>query len=137
MAFSHGRDTFFSVADSGGTPVDISTYLKDISHPISLDTPETTAFGSTVKTYVVGIKDARFSMQGMFEPTANTMLQGIYGFATARAFVYGPVGSTTGDPEFTGSCFLTTYNIQGSVGDMVAMSLEFQVSGTITPGTFS
>lgn len=137
MTFRHGRNTFFSITDSGDTARDISTSLKDVSFPVTLDTPETTAFGSSVKTYVVGIKDGRFSCSGMFDATVDGYLAGIYGLETPRSFVYGPEGSTTGRVKYSGSVILTSYNISGSVSDMVAASLEFQVTGDITRGTFS
>lgn len=135
--FRHGRNTVFKIEDSGSTLRDISAALKDVSFPVTLDTPETTAFGSDTKTYVVGIKDGRFSCSGMFDATIDGYLQGIYGLESARGFEYGPEGSATGRIKFTGSVFLTSYTISGSVSDMVAASLEFQVTGSVTRGTYA
>lgn len=104
--------------------------------PIAIDTPETTAFGSTVKSYVVGIKEARFTCSGMYDATYDGYLQGIYGFSTARNFVYGPEGSATGRIKYTGAAFLVNYSVSGSVGDMVSMQADFTVSGDITRTTF-
>ncbi|CAB5220407.1 hypothetical protein UFOVP238_46 [uncultured Caudovirales phage] len=133
--FFHGRNTFFSIADSSGTVYDLSPVLKQVNFPVTLDTPETTAFGSTNKSYVVGIKDAKFTCSGMYASSADVVLQGIFGYATARAFQYGPQGNTTGYPRYTGSCFLVNYQVTGAVGDMVGFSCDFQVSGSITRDT--
>jgi hypothetical protein len=135
--FRHGRNTTFWIQASGGTLTNISDTLRDVSMPISLDTPETTAFGSTVKTYVVGIKDARFSISGMFDATVDALLQGIFGLETARTWEYGPEGSTTGRIKYSGSAYLTSYQVQGSVSDMVAASCEFQVTGPVTRGVWA
>lgn len=134
--FRHGKNTFFSITDSGDVVRDISNALRDISFPRQADTAETTAFGSTVKTYVIGIPGASFSISGMFDATNDGYLQGIYGLEAARAFVYGPEGSVATRIKFTGSCFLTNYQIQGTVNDMVSASCEFQVTGAITRTTF-
>lgn len=135
--FRHGRNTFFSIQDAAGTVRNISNVLRDINNTVSLDVQDTTAFGSSVKTYVVGIKDGRFSIGGMFDATVDGYFNGIFGMETARAFVYGPEGNTTGRVSYSGACFLTSYNVSGSVGSMVAASCEFQVTGDVTRGTFA
>ena len=141
--FYHGRNTFFTIADSSGTVYNLSPVLKQVNFPVTLDTPETTAFGSTTKSYVVGIKDAKFSCSGMYAPSADNVLQGIFGFATARAFQYGPQGPDTASGgadaniRYIGSAFLTNYSVTGAVGDMVGFSCDFQVSGTVTRSTMT
>ncbi len=135
--FRHGRSTVFKVQDSSDSLTDISAVMKDVSFPVSVDTPETTAFGSSTKTYVVGIKDARFSGSGMFDATVDAVLQGIFGLESARGFEYGPEGSATGRIKYSGSLFLTSYQISGSVADMVAASFEFQITGAVTRGTWA
>ena len=72
----------------------------------------------------------------MYDATYDGYLQGIYGFSTARTFVYGPEGSASGRIKYTGSAFLTNYSVRGSVGDMVSMQADFVVTGDITRTTF-
>lgn len=134
--FSHGKNTNFQIQDSGGVTRDISNVLRSVNFPRQADTAETTAFTSTVKSYVVGIPGATFSIQGMFDQTVDGYLQGIYGMAAARGFVYGPQGSTAGNAKYTGSCYLTNYTITGGVSDMVQGNVDFQITGAITFGTY-
>jgi hypothetical protein len=134
--FFHGRNTVFKITDATATLQDISDTLREVNFPITLDTPETTAFGSTVKTYVVGIKDAKFTCSGMFDPTTDGILEGIYGLAGGTAFEYGPSGSLTGEVKYTGVAILVNYGIRGAVNDMVAATVDFQVTGPITRGTY-
>lgn len=134
--FRHGRNTVFKVQDSTGTLQDISNVMRDVSLPVSIDTPETTAFGSGTKTYVIGIKDAKLSGSGMFDAATDAILQGIFGMEAARGFEYGPEGSTATRVKYSGSLYLTGYTISGSVSDMVAASFEFQITGDVTRGTW-
>ncbi len=134
--FSHGRNAVFTIEDSGDVVRDISDALKDISFPATVDTPEATAFKSTAKTYVVGLVDYRISASGFFDQTYAGYLYGILGFATPRAFEYGPEGDTTGEPKYTGTAILTSFQTSASVTDVVAASLEFQISGAVTEGTW-
>ena len=141
--FHHGRSTFFTIGDSSSTVWNLSPVLKQVNFPVTLDTPETTAFGSTVKTYVVGIKDAKFTCSGMYAATADVILQGIFGFATARAFQYGPQGPDTASGgadaniRYSGTAYLVNYQVTGAVGDMVGFTCDFQVSGEITRDTMA
>lgn len=135
-AFSHGRNTIFKIESAANSLTDISNTLKEVNFPREVDTPETTAFGSTTRSYVVGFINATFSVSGMYDPTVDALLNGILGFAASRDFEYGPIGSTTGNPRYTGDCYLTNYTDTGSVTDMVGMSADFQVTGAVTRGTY-
>jgi hypothetical protein len=134
--FRHGRNTYFAIQDSGGTIRDISNCCREVGFPRQSDTADTTAFGSTVKTYVIGIIGASFNVSGMYDATADGYLSGIYGMEASRDFEYGPEGSTSTRVKFTGDVFLTNYQISGSVNDMVAFSADFQITGAITRTTF-
>lgn len=130
--FRHGKFTVFKITDSGSTLRDISNVLKEVNFPRQADTAETTAFGSTVKTYVIGIPGATFNVSGMFDLTVDGYLSGIYGQEASVPFEYGPEGSTTGRRKYTGNCYLTNYQLTGSVSDMVGFTADFQITGAIT-----
>ena len=135
--FRHGKSTVFKVDNSGGTLTDISNTLTDVGFPQSVDTAETSAFGSSAKTYVVGLTDATISISGMFDATVDAHLNGILGQAASVSFEHGPEGSTAGYVKYTGEALLTSYEKSGAVGDMVSYSAEFQVTGAVTRGTYS
>jgi hypothetical protein len=135
--FTHGKATVFKVDNSGGSLTDISNVLTDVSFPQTVETAETSSFGSSAKTYVVGLSDATISASGNFDATVDAHLSGILGQAATVSFEYGPEGLATGDSKYTGECILTSYEKSGAVGDVVTFSAEFQVTGAVTRGTYS
>lgn len=134
--FRHGKSTVFKVDNSGGTLTDISNTLTDVSFPQSVDTAETSAFGSSAKSYIVGLTDSTLSISGNYDATVDAHLAGVLGQAATLSFEYGPEGSTVSFVKYSGECILTSYEKSGAIGDVVSFSAEFQVSGAITRGAF-
>jgi hypothetical protein len=134
--FRHGKNATFKIGSSGtpGTVVDISTGLTDVTFPRSIETAETTAFGSTAKSYVVGLTDATISISGTFDATFDAQLAGLAGVDTV-SFEYSPAGTTTGYIKYSGTCVMTSYEVSSTVGDVVKAKADFQVTGAITRGT--
>lgn len=136
MAFGHGKAAVFKLDDSGATLRDLSTYITEVSMPRDIETAETTAFGSTAKSYITGLTDATISMSGLFDSVADGYLAGVLGQSTALSFNYGPLGSTAGMIKYTGTAILTSYELSSSVGDVVTFSADLQVTGAITRTTW-
>jgi hypothetical protein len=135
--FTHGKATSLKVDNAAGTLTDISNVLTDVSFPQTIETAETTSFGSNAKTYIVGLSDATISASGNFDVTVDTHLSAVLGQAATLSFEYGPEGVATGDAKYTGECIMTSYEKSGAVGDVVTFSVEFQVTGAVTRGTFA
>jgi len=135
--FTHGKATVFKVDNAAGSLTTISDVLTDVSFPQTVETAETTSFGSNAKTYIVGLSDATISVSGNFDTTVDTHLSAVLGQAASLAFEYGPEGSANGDAKYTGECLMTSYEKSGAVGDVVTFSAEFQVTGAVTRGTYS
>ena len=144
--FRHGKSTGFQIEKRDGTMFDLSTYLREINFPRQIDTPESTTFQNTTKTYVQGIPDGRFSCSGFFDATADELLSNLsatdgpttgdtvassgglslgYGYTLK----YAPEGVVAGRVLFYGRVFINNYSIQGGVSDLVAATLEFVFSG--------
>ncbi len=135
--FRHGKSTVFKVDNNAGTLTDISNTLTDVSFPQSVDTAETTAFGASAKTYIVGLTDGTFSVSGNFDATVDAHLAAIVGKADSVSYEYGPEGSTATYVKYTGEALLTSYEKSGAIGDVVNYSAEFQLTGAITRGTYA
>ena len=135
--FRHGKNSQFTIADSGAVVRDISTALNSVTMPRSIETLETTSFGSSSKSYVVGFSDSTISIEGSFDATVDAHLAGILGQEASVSFEYGPEGTTAGLVKYTGESFMTSYETSAGVGDIVTYSAEFQVTGAITRGAFA
>lgn len=137
MAFVHGKSAAFKLDNSSGSLVDYSAYLEEVSMPRSIETAETTTFGSSAKSYITGLSDATISISGKFDSAADATLVAVLGQAATLSFEYGPAGSSAGLVKYSGECIMTSYEIGASVGDVVTASVELQVTGAITRGTWS
>jgi hypothetical protein len=133
--FVHGKSTNFQIDDTGGTSRDISNVLTSVDFPETVDTAETTAFGSSAKSYIVGLTDATVSVSGIWDSTVDGYLSG-GAEPASRTFIYGPAGSTAGNVKYTGEAIMTSYSISNPVGDVVTFSADFQVTGAVTRTTF-
>jgi hypothetical protein len=132
--FAHGKSTDFALDDTGGTSRNIADTLTDVSFPQTIDTAETTAFGSSNKSYIVGLKDGSFSVSGIWDATVDGYISGTE--PASRSFIYGPAGSTGGNVKYTGECIMTNYSVSNPVGDVVTYSLDLQITGAVTRGTY-
>lgn len=136
MAFGHGKSAVFKLDDSGGTLRDLSSFINEASMPRDIETAETTAFGSSAKSYITGLTDATISISGMFDSVADGYLAGVVGQSATLSFEYGPLGSTASMIKYSGECILTSYELSSPVGDVVTFSADLQVTGAITRGTW-
>lgn len=135
--FRHGKAAVFKIDDSGGTLRNISDSLNSISFPREAEVLETTSFGSSDRTYIVGFKNGTISIEGSFDATYDGYLAGALGQDATLSFEYGPEGSTSTYTKYTGECILTSYESTAGVGDVVSVSAEFQITGAVTRGTYS
>ena len=139
--FKHGKDAHFALDGTAASLVVISDTLNEITMPREIETAETTAFGQGDKTYITGLADATVSLSGMFDATVDTQINGDIanlksGSVATVSFEYGPAGSGSGNPKFTGEALITSYEIGSPVGDVITYSLELQVTGGVTATVF-
>ncbi len=132
--FVHGKSTDFELDDTGGTSRSLANTLTSVDFPETIDTAETTAFGATSKSYIVGLRDSTLSVSGLWDATIDGYIIGTE--PATRSFIFGPAGSTGGNVKYTGECILTNYAISNPVGDVVTYSLDLQVTGNVTRGTY-
>jgi predicted secreted protein len=133
--FVHGKSTDFEIDDTGGTSRNISDTVTNVDFPETLDTAETTAFGSTSKSYIVGLRDATISVSGIWDATVDGYIRG-GAEPASRSFIFGPAGDTGGNVKYTGEAIVTNYSISNPVGDVVTYTLDLQVTGDVTRGTY-
>ena len=127
-SFRHGRNTVVLFGSLNASP-----FLNEASMSRSIETGETTAFGDSNKTYIVGLADGTVSLSGMFDNSADG-LDAQVDANTAQAnriFTIMPAGSLSGSPAQLIQGQLTSYEVTPAVGDVVTVSAEIQASGSL------
>jgi hypothetical protein len=133
MAFVHGKGTSVLL-----NAFDVSAFLNSADQTISVETAETTCFGSSSKSYVVGLRDGTVSVGGYFDGAANavdSVLSTAIGSTASSVLSIADEGLTIGNRCLVAQAIDTSYQITGAVGDAVSVSAEFQVEGTGTGGS--
>jgi hypothetical protein len=127
MAKLHGKGTTFSIDNSAGTPVDISTFCDNVDFPgLSADTAEVSGFGATSKSFVAGLLSGTISASGGFDATCDAVLAGIVG--KTGTFSYVPGGGTV---TYSGEAICTSYQVSSSSSGAVTWSASWQISGAV------
>lgn len=126
MAFVHGKNSTFSIDDSGGVARNISEYVTNVSFSPTGETAETTTLGKNSKTFIPGLKDCQITIEVGWDSTVDGYLWGIVG-GVAGSFAYSPDGTIS----YTGECLCTAYSPASSVSDSVKGSATFQVTGDV------
>ena len=128
MAFIHGKSTKIFL-----NATDFSTYFSSADSTRTVDVAESTTFGNSNKTYIVGNKDGTISLAGFFDATADAVLQPLLG-GTSALLTIGVDGADATDLVRFGNGNFTSYGVSSPVGDIVATSLDFQSDKGIYDG---
>lgn len=139
MAFIAGKSGVFKLDNSGGTLVDLSSFISNVDFPQDAQLHETTTLGATARTYILGFKNATFGLQGHWDSGASAIdahMNAILGQAATVTFEYGPEGSATGKVRYTGEAIVTRYQNTTPVDGVVDWSADLQVSGAVTRNTW-
>jgi len=123
---------------------DFSDHLASVAIDISSDEVETTAFGSSFRTRVGGLKDGSItlSFHNDFGTTGSSAVDSTIWnlFNTNATVVVTPTSSavSASNPSYTGIYLVSQINpVSGSVGDLATRDVTWPTAGTagITRGT--
>jgi hypothetical protein len=121
-----------------GTAV-LSTSIAAVTLDITADEVETTAFGSSYRTRIGGLKDASVSLdfhQDFGAGAVDSLLFPLMG-QTVDIKIAPTSGTVTAtNPEYRFSALVTQYQpFAGSIGDLATLSITWPVSGEVVRGT--
>ncbi len=106
---------------------DLSAYLNSFGVAQTADTVETSAFSSSDKTYVVGLRDATISAEGFF---AGSTVETDYVFnqvlASTEIWSYYPAGPALGNSGYGIKSIETSYEITSPIDGVVSVTVEGQ-----------
>lgn len=138
----HGKDSYFAVEDGvGSTLRAISPYITSVNFNQGNDQHDNTTQGAQGHTAQNGLTNGSIVVNGLYDKTAvtgsDTVLQSLIGIEATVGFEFGPEGNANGMTKKSGECNLETYALSAPVADLVAFTANFNISGSVTVGTFS
>lgn len=119
---------------------DLSIYSNSVTFTRTADALDVTTFGKTSKVYISGLKDGTGSIEGIYDNTAGTgpgaVIRPLLG-GDAVSLVWMPEGESTGKPAATVDVIVTSYEESAPVAEVIAWTVEFQMSDDIADSTQS
>ena len=117
----------------------LSTSINSVTLDITADEVETTAFGSTYRTRIGGLKDASVSLdfhQDFAAGSVDALLFPLMGSTVAVKIAPTSGTVTATNPEYRFTALVTQYQPYSSAtGDLATLSVTWPVSGEVVRGT--
>lgn len=137
MAFFNSKTSTFELDDTAAAQQDISADVNEIGGlPGPRNLSEVTALPDAGTKWIPSLENVIITLAGLFSDTATSGADAVLGplrtHTAAVDFEYGPEGNSAGDMMFTGTCWVTSYEITSRVGDTVAWRATLQVDGVVT-----
>lgn len=133
MAFRHGRETKVII-----NTANLTSYLNEAATTSEVDTGQTTTFGQTAHSYVVGMQDGSVSLSGLFDGAVGAIddeISSTLGVDNAGSFFIFPHGDTgPGARVSFGGGEVTSYEITSPVTDVVSLSMELSADNGVSNG---
>ena len=133
MPYRHGKDTKVLVGQ-----FDLSAYINEANPSMSLETAETSTFGTSAKTYITGQNDGTISFSGFFDGDANAIAEVFENIiatdATPVITIAYDGGYARGNRASLAQGKQTSYEVSAPVSDVVSLNGEFQVTGGLRQG---
>lgn len=132
MATVHGRKTKVLVNER-----DLSSFFRGADSAATVEANEDTTFGVDDKTYVTGLGDGTFSLEGVFKDDpadADAELEAALGSDTGVLLTVSPSGLAVGERVRMAETVETSYEVTSPVADVVSVTAEFQADGGIDAG---
>lgn len=138
----HGKRTYIAIDNAAGVLTDITNIGRETTFGRTTDMADASHYGVQDKEYVAGQSDGSFSVSGLFDATQDAMINAAWeaqnaGTVDSLTFVYGPEGNADGKVRYTSEVLITSYEISGSVGDLVQATLNLQRTGSTTRDAFA
>ncbi len=124
--FIHGKDSKVYLDE-----FDLTSYFTNVDVALSNETSETTSFGATSKSYLLGLADGTLSMSGLWAAEtdgSDEELQAILGSATTPLITVAESAGTIGNRATVAKAHETNYTISNPVADVVSITADFQGS---------
>ena len=125
------------MVDIGGTPTQLMA-CRDWTMTTARNTIDVSTISTEWKEYLAGQIEATMSFTLLFDTAnsaADTAIETAQWLGTQLTFHIRPAGSTSGDPEYTLTAFVTQWDVSAATEDAIQVSVTAQGTGPITKGT--
>ena len=117
----------------------LSTNLNSVELALESDDLETTAFGTTFRERIGGLKSGSLTLQFMQDFGAASVDATLFPlYNTLATVVITPTSSTVSatNPSYTAVCLINSYSpMASSIGDIATFSITVPTSGTVVRAT--
>lgn len=117
----------------------ISDHCTKVEIPFKVDEKETTAFGSSWKTRVGGLKDSGVKLTFNNDYSASNLNSIMFALlGNVVTFEVRPDAGTvtTANPKYTGSILINGWTpLSGGIGDLATVDVDYPTSGPVAQGT--
>ena len=117
----------------------LSTSLVQAELSVESDDIDTTAFGSTWRTRVGGLRSGSITLQFNQDFAAGAVDATLFPlFNTIGTVTISPTSSAVSatNPVYTATCLVNSYSpFASSVGDLATLSVTWPTTGAVTRGT--
>ena len=138
------RVSVFKIND-GTTLRDISASITGATFPTTWKINDITTYGSVGFRGKPSIDDSKFTLDLIWNQVTNVGSQPVIGVmhyaqgpvgnsTNSRAFEYYPAGTTAGNLNITGNCWCPHYEINGRVGNAIAIRADFVAENGVNFG---
>ena len=136
MAFFDSGSSRFFIHDARGAKRDLSPYLTSVSGlPGTRTLTEATSLSDSGRRFVPGLEDAVITLSGVFDDSRTSGPDAVLGaLRTHRAaadFAYAPGGTAKGAVEYSGKCWVESYEVSSQAGGRVEFSARLKVDGGV------
>ena len=122
--FIHGKNTAVYIDE-----FDLTSYFTDTSIALDNDVSETTAFGDTNKSFILGTRGGTLSMSGMWAADtdgSDEELQALLGNATTPIITVREGAAAIGSRAVIAQANETSYAITNPIADVVTVTADFE-----------
>lgn len=95
---------------------------------------ESTTFGDTYREYEQSFKNGTIEVEYKYDTTIFGQMSAIYNGGDTVSFALSPTGTVNGEVEITGSMFMTELGMPVEIGELLSMSVTWQVTGAVVFG---
>ena len=117
----------------------LSTSLASVELPIEIGEQDTTAFGSTWRTRIAGLKSGSITLEFLQDFGAGSVDATLFPLlGTNGTVVVTPTSSSVSatNPSYTGEFLITQYSpFASTVGDLATLSVTWPLTGALTRAT--